>query len=133
MSLKFNTSHPPIEDLRKKAAKKVLKFAMEYLEGGCDEHVTLYKNTSELREVELTPYHLRPYQNIDLKTEMFGHVTDAPFGIAPVGLQGLMWPNAPEILAKAAHHCERKVATSGLLFENLVATSDGAIMLRKNK
>ena len=27
---------------------------------------------------------------------------DAPFGIAPVGLQGLMWPNAPEILAKAA-------------------------------
>jgi L-lactate dehydrogenase (cytochrome) len=27
---------------------------------------------------------------------------DAPFGIAPVGLQGLMWPNAAEILAKAA-------------------------------
>lgn len=27
---------------------------------------------------------------------------DAPFGIAPVGLQGLMWPNSPEILAKAA-------------------------------
>lgn len=27
---------------------------------------------------------------------------NAPFGIAPVGLQGLMWPNAPAILAKAA-------------------------------
>src|SRR5690606_17353108 len=26
----------------------------------------------------------------------------APFGISPIGLQGLMWPNAPEILAKAA-------------------------------
>jgi len=26
----------------------------------------------------------------------------APFGIAPIGLQGLMWPNSPEILAKAA-------------------------------
>lgn len=37
-----------------------------------------------------------------MKTELFGHVYDAPFGIAPVGLQGLMWPNAPEILAKAA-------------------------------
>jgi L-lactate dehydrogenase (cytochrome) len=33
---------------------------------------------------------------------LFGHTYDAPFGIAPVGLQGLMWPNAPEILAKAA-------------------------------
>jgi L-lactate dehydrogenase (cytochrome) len=28
---------------------------------------------------------------------------DAPFGIAPVGLQGLMWPNSPEILAKSAY------------------------------
>jgi len=37
-----------------------------------------------------------------MKTELFGHTYDAPFGIAPVGLQGLMWPNAPEILAKAA-------------------------------
>lgn len=37
-----------------------------------------------------------------MKTELFGHVYDAPFGIAPVGLQSLIWPNAPEILAKAA-------------------------------
>jgi len=37
-----------------------------------------------------------------MKTELFGHVYDAPFGIAPIGLQGLIWPNAPEILAKAA-------------------------------
>ncbi len=35
-----------------------------------------------------------------MKTELFGLVYDAPFGKAPVGLQGLMWPNAPEILAK---------------------------------
>ena len=38
----------------------------------------------------------------DLSTKLFGHVYDAPFGVAPVGLQGLMWPNSPEILAKAA-------------------------------
>ena len=37
-----------------------------------------------------------------MRTELFGHTYDAPFGIAPVGLQGLIWPNAPEILAKAA-------------------------------
>jgi L-lactate dehydrogenase (cytochrome) len=37
-----------------------------------------------------------------MKTELFGHTYDAPFGIAPVGLQGLMWPKSPEILAKAA-------------------------------
>lgn len=37
-----------------------------------------------------------------MKTELFGQTYDPPFGIAPVGLQGLMWPNEPEILAKAA-------------------------------
>ena len=38
----------------------------------------------------------------NIRTELFGTIYDAPFGIAPVGLQGLMWPNSPEILAKAA-------------------------------
>ena len=37
-----------------------------------------------------------------MRTELFGHVYDAPFGISPIGLQGLIWPDAPEILAKAA-------------------------------
>jgi L-lactate dehydrogenase (cytochrome) len=37
-----------------------------------------------------------------MKTELFGHLYDAPFGIAPVGLQGLMWPKAAEILARSA-------------------------------
>ncbi|MFT4565150.1 MAG: L-lactate dehydrogenase (cytochrome) [Saprospiraceae bacterium] len=37
-----------------------------------------------------------------MRTTLFGKEYDAPFGIAPVGLQGLMWPNSPEILAKAA-------------------------------
>jgi len=52
--------------------------------------------------VELLPYYLSAHRGSDLKTELFGHVYDAPFGIAPVGLQGLIWPNSPEILAKAA-------------------------------
>ena len=38
----------------------------------------------------------------NLKTELFGHEYDAPFGIAPIGLQGLMWPKSPEIIAKSA-------------------------------
>ncbi|MCY7328862.1 MAG: alpha-hydroxy-acid oxidizing protein, partial [Saprospiraceae bacterium] len=50
----------------------------------------------------LKPYYLSPHTSSDLRTELFGHVYDAPFGIAPVGLQGLIWPNSTEILAKAA-------------------------------
>jgi len=102
MKWQFNDKYPSIDDLVKKAKKKIPKFAFEYLDGGCNEDVNLYKNTAELREVELKPYYLTRHEASDMKTELFGQVYDAPFGIAPVGLQGLMWPNAPEILAKAA-------------------------------
>ncbi|MBK9017512.1 MAG: alpha-hydroxy-acid oxidizing protein [Saprospiraceae bacterium] len=102
MKLEYNTKYPAIDDLREKAMKRIPRFAFEYLDGGCNEEVNLHKNTSEIREVELKPYYLSKHVASDMKTELFGHVYDAPFGVAPVGLQGLMWPNSPEILAKAA-------------------------------
>ena len=102
MKWKYNSNYPSIDDLRNKAKRKIPKFAFEYLDGGCNEDVNLLKNTEEIREVELIPYYLSKHAGSDLRTELFGHVYDAPFGIAPVGLQGLIWPNSPEILAKAA-------------------------------
>ena len=102
MKLTYNTNYPSIDDLRTRAQRRIPRFAFEYLDGGCNEDINLYKNTAELREVELKPYYLSKHSGSDMRTELFGHVYDAPFGIAPVGLQGLIWPGAPEILAKAA-------------------------------
>jgi len=102
MAISFDTRYPSVDDLRTKAQKKIPKFAFEYLDGGCNEDVNLIRNTSELREVQLKPNYLRKHYGSSLKTNLFGIEYDAPFGIAPVGLQGLMWPNSPEILAKAA-------------------------------
>ena len=101
-AINYNPSYPSIEDLRLKARKKIPKFAIEYLEGGCNEDISLHKNTNELRKVEMKPRYLVPFSGADLKTELFGYKYDAPFGISPIGLQGLMWPKSPEILAKAA-------------------------------
>lgn len=98
----FDRRYPSVEDLRQKAMSRIPRFAFEYLDGGCNEDVNLWKNTDDLRKIELIPKYLNAYSGPSLKTELFGHTYDAPFGIAPVGLQGLMWPNAPEILAKAA-------------------------------
>ena len=95
--------YPSISDLRTRAAKRTPAFAFEYLDGGCNEDVSLHRNTEEIRAVQLEPRYLRNYGESNPKTTLFGQEYDAPFGIAPVGLQGLMWPNAPEILAKAAH------------------------------
>lgn len=102
MNTSYNPNFPSIEDLRERARWRIPRFAFEYLDGGCNEDVNLHKNTAELRAVELKPFYLSKHGVTDMKTELFGQVYDAPFGIAPVGLQGLMWPGAPEILAKSA-------------------------------
>lgn len=101
--MSYDARYPAIEDLIKRAKKKVPRFAFEYLDGGCNEDVNLVRNTQEIRDVQLIPQYLTKHTKSEMKTELFGHTYDAPFGIAPVGLQGLMWPKAPEILAKAAH------------------------------
>ena len=98
----INNAYPSVTDLRNKAKRKIPKFAFEYLDGGCNEDVNLIKNTTDIRAIELLPSYLSKHQGSTMQTELFGHTYDAPFGIAPVGLQGLMWPNSPEILAKAA-------------------------------
>ena len=102
MKQQINYKYPSVEDLRSRAKAKIPKFAFEYLDGGCNNDVNLKKNTSRIRDVELKPKYLVDYTPPSLKTELFGHEYDAPFGISPVGLQGLMWPKSPEILAKAA-------------------------------
>jgi L-lactate dehydrogenase (cytochrome) len=102
MKWNYNTRYPGIDDLREKARRKIPRFAFEYLDGGCNEDVNLHKNTEALRTVELKPLYLTRHTASSMKTTLLGHEYDAPFGIAPVGLQGLMWPGAPEILAKAA-------------------------------
>src|SRR5699024_12453548 len=102
MDVEYDPQYPRVEDLRRKAQQRIPGFAFDYLSGGCNEEVNLRKNTREIRNIELMPQYIRAHSGSDLKTELFGHVYDAPFGIAPVGLQGLFWPGTPEILATAA-------------------------------
>ncbi len=102
MAFPFNTEYPSIESLRERAKERMPAFAFEYLDGGCNENINIRRNTDEIREIQLKPRYLKNYKASKLETDLFGIKYDAPFGISPIGLQGLMWPNAPEILAKAS-------------------------------
>ena len=84
-----HSKYPSVPDLRDKAKTKIPKFAFEYLDGGCNDDVSLKRNTQRIREIELKPKYLVPYKSPDLNVNLFGEVYDSPFGIAPIGLQGL--------------------------------------------
>ncbi|WP_316767422.1 alpha-hydroxy acid oxidase [Pedobacter frigiditerrae] len=98
----YHSQYPSVADLRRKAKSRIPKFAFDYLEGGCNEGLNLSRNESDFGNILLKPNYLRVGGEIDMSVELFGRKYSAPFGVSPIGLQGLMWPNAPEILAKAA-------------------------------
>lgn len=100
--LAFDRRYPSVEDLRAKARRRIPPFAFDYLDGGCNEGVGLARNRADLQQVQLRPSYLKPYAGCNLETELFGVQYTAPFGVAPIGLQGLIWPGSPEILARAA-------------------------------
>ena len=68
---------------------------------------------------------LKPFAGSSQTVELFGHTYAAPFGIAPVGLQGLMWPKAPEILAKAAENIYVLSTVSSSSLERIAEVSEG--------
>ena len=72
-------------------------FAYDYLAAGCFTEVNLARNSSDIRKVQLKPWYLRDFDGADQTTELFGETYDAPFGVAPVGLQGLMWPKGMRV------------------------------------
>jgi L-lactate dehydrogenase (cytochrome) len=102
MEIKIDSRYPSIDILREKAKKKIPGFAFDYLDGGCNSNANLQRNTSDIRKVFLKPYYIGNPPDIDLSVDLFGHKFSAPFGVAPIGLQGLIWPGAPKILAEAA-------------------------------
>ncbi|MCC6239858.1 MAG: alpha-hydroxy-acid oxidizing protein [Phycisphaerales bacterium] len=98
----FNPKYASVDSLREKARRRMPGFAFDYLDGGCFSEINLRRNTDEIRQVQLRPYYLRQLNKASMETELFGRTYSAPFGIAPIGLQGLMWPGSPQMLARAA-------------------------------
>ena len=124
----FKSEYPSVAHLMQKAKKRMPGFAYDYLSAGCFTEINLDRNQREIREVQLKPWYLRDYPGSDLKTELFGKTYDAPFGVAPVGLQGLMWPKACEYLAQSAvdHNipfCLSTVSTASI--ETVAKITDG--------
>ena len=99
----INKKYPGVRALKKKARQRLPHFAWEYLDGGIGEDLGKRHNRSSLHAIKLLPSYLHSdRREIRLQTEILGQKFDAPFGVAPIGLGGLMWPKVAEYLAAAA-------------------------------
>ncbi len=100
----LDVTHPALSDLRLKARSRMPHFAFEYLDSGTGTEKGVTRNRERLDAVRFMPAILRGKIDPDLSRETLGVTHSAPFGIAPVGMAGLLWPDAERILARAAAH-----------------------------
>jgi len=100
---KLLMQYPAIWDLQQKAKKRIPNVAWEYLQTGTGNEDLTRFNLEAFKNIRLTPQFCKGELKPNLQTQVLGQNFDAPFGIAPVGMSGLMWPKAEIILAKTAH------------------------------
>ncbi len=102
MSRNLNFHAASVDQLRQRAKSRIPGFAYEYLSGGCITDCSLKRNRVDLDAIFLQPQYLRPKAKLTTEVELFGQKYSVPFGIAPIGLGGLIWPRGAEYLASAA-------------------------------
>jgi L-lactate dehydrogenase (cytochrome) len=98
----LNSRYPGVADLRRRAQKRMPKFVWEFLDSGTGLEASKSRNRKALDEIGFLPSILHGEQTVDLSTQFLGHSYPVPFGMAPIGMSGLMWPDAEGHLARAA-------------------------------
>ncbi|WP_292291925.1 alpha-hydroxy acid oxidase [Marivita sp.] len=97
-----HAKYPAIRDLRARAQRRIPKFVWEYLDSATGNEATLRRNRAALDRVLFTPSILHGETTVDLTTEFCGKSYPLPVGISPLGMSGMIWPDAERKLARAA-------------------------------
>ncbi|MEM1001050.1 MAG: alpha-hydroxy acid oxidase [Bacteroidota bacterium] len=113
---KFFNKYPAIADLASKAKKRIPHVAWEYLVSGTGSEELLIRNRRAFENITFLPRFCKGELEANIQTEVFGRTYQAPIGMSPVGLTGLMWPKAENYLAQTAKrlgipYCLSTVAT----------------------
>lgn len=93
---------PSVIDMEAVAERRMPRFVHDYLVGGLGRETSVRRNVAALDTVELMPRYLSVVPLPDMSVSVFGKRFDAPFGVAPLGLAGLLWPGCEVPLARAA-------------------------------
>ncbi len=98
----LHSTYPSISDLKRRARRRLPHFIWEYLDSGTGDETTLGRNRAALNRIGFLPSILHGPLDCDLTTRLLGRTHPLPFGVAPIGMAGLIWPDSEGILARAS-------------------------------
>jgi L-lactate dehydrogenase (cytochrome) len=91
-----------IEDLRRRARRRVPTMFFDYAEGGAYAEATLRANRADLHRIKLRQRVLVDVSRRDLGATIAGEKTALPLVLAPVGLCGMQWGDGEILACRAA-------------------------------
>ena len=100
--MSLDSRYPALADLRARARRRLPHFVWEFLDSGTGSDTAKARNRAKLDEVLLSPSTLHGEVAPDTGVTLLGRDCGLPVGIGPVGMSGLLWPNAERLLAAAA-------------------------------
>ncbi|WP_170769196.1 alpha-hydroxy acid oxidase [Ruegeria lacuscaerulensis] len=98
----LHSLYPGIADLKRRAQRRIPHFVWEYLDSGTGVEATLRRNRVGLDRLGFAPSILHGPIECDTQVEFLGRTYPMPVGVAPIGMAGLIWPDAEGLLARAA-------------------------------
>ena len=107
------------EDARKLSHLRLPKLVYDFIEGATGREVASIENINSFDEVKLLPRALVDVSERSLATSFIGKKFNLPFGIAPMGMCNLSYPNADILMAKIAKklgfpHCLATAASTDI-------------------
>ena len=91
-----------IEDLRRRAKRKLPKAVFQYVDGGAYDELTLGRNRTDLDALAINEHVMVDVSKLQTGTTMVGDPAAIPLAMGPVGMCGLTWPNGEIEAALAA-------------------------------
>lgn len=118
-----------LEDVRRRAHRRLPKAVFDFLDGGADDELTLRGNAAAFRAARLVPTHATAVPEPRLATELFGQTYAGPIALAPCGGLEIVHPDGTIAAVRAA--AERGLLAvvssgSGARLEEVAATADPA-------
>ncbi len=94
---------PSVTHMQYAAQRRLPRFAWDYLSGGIGREAVLEENFTRLDRIKLMPrYLVADADEPRLSRSLLDGEYSMPFGVAPLGLSGIVWPGAAVHLARAA-------------------------------
>jgi L-lactate dehydrogenase (cytochrome) len=77
-------------DYRELARRRLPNVLFSYIDGGAGDETTLRRNSAAFSEIALEQRVMRPVEQVDLSTTLFGDSLAMPLILAPIGMGGMV-------------------------------------------